>query len=76
MSQCIVFCRTNLDCTNLEDFLSTFNGGQKFGGKKETGKENKYSCSVMAGNTYACALCICFVSKVLYAYICLRYVRA
>ena len=50
MSQCIVFCRTNLDCTNLEDFLCAYSGVEKFRGKRESGKEGKYSCCVMAGN--------------------------
>ena len=50
MSQCIVFCRTNLDCTNLEAFLNThYNSGKKFLGGQESGKESKYSCCVLAG---------------------------
>ena len=61
MSQCIVFCRTNLDCTNLEDFLCAYSGVEKFRGKRESGKEGKYSCCVMAGNydvkLYAFLLC-------------------
>jgi len=49
MSQCMIFCRTNQDCDNLEAFL---NGGQKstvFPGIKESGKESAYSCCVLAG---------------------------
>lgn len=49
MSQCIIFCRTNLDCDNLETFLCNHGGGKKFTQVMETGKENKYSCSVLAG---------------------------
>jgi ATP-dependent RNA helicase DDX1 len=49
MSQCIIFCRTNLDCDNLETFLCNHGGGYKFREKKESGKENEYSCCVLAG---------------------------
>jgi ATP-dependent RNA helicase DDX1 len=55
MSQCIIFCRTNLDCNNLETFLCSQDGGgggsggRKFNGLMESGKENKYSCAVLAG---------------------------
>lgn len=42
MSQCIIFCRTNLDCDNLETFLCNHGGGKKFTQIMETGKENKY----------------------------------
>jgi ATP-dependent RNA helicase DDX1 len=49
MSQCIIFCRTNLDCDNLESFLTTHGGGNKFRGRVESGKEHKYSCCVLAG---------------------------
>jgi ATP-dependent RNA helicase DDX1 len=55
MSQCIIFCRTNLDCNNLETFLCSQDGGSsggsggKFRGKMESGKEIKYSCAVLAG---------------------------
>ena len=48
MSQCLVFCRTNLDCDHLERFLNT-KGGGAFRGKKEKGMENPYSCVVLAG---------------------------
>ena len=35
MSQCMIFCRTNVDCDNLELFLNTVDGGdgQAFRGK-------------------------------------------
>ncbi len=49
MSQCLVFCRTNVDCTNLEAFFNAFGGGKKFSGAMEKGKENPYSCCVLAG---------------------------
>jgi ATP-dependent RNA helicase DDX1 len=49
MSQCIIFCRTNVDCDNLETFLCNHGGGSKFREKKESGKENEYSCCVLAG---------------------------
>ena len=51
MSQCIIFCRTNLDCDNLETFLMNHGGanGKKFKGQMESGKENPYSCCVLAG---------------------------
>ena len=34
VSQCLVFCRTNLDCDNLEKFLN-MKGGGAFRGKAE-----------------------------------------
>ena len=60
MSQCLVFCRTNVDCTNLETYLCSLDGshgggvgghhgGRKFSGMMDTGKESKYSCCVLAG---------------------------
>lgn len=49
MSQAILFCRTNVDCNNLEGFLCEHGGGQKFRGRMESGKEHKYSCCVLAG---------------------------
>ncbi|CAD7927747.1 unnamed protein product [Amoebophrya sp. A25] len=50
MTQCLCFCRTNVDCNNLEKYLNTL-GGCPGGwrGKTETGKENPYSCVVLAG---------------------------
>eukprot|EP00439_Symbiodinium_sp_Y106_P087040 s244_g38.t1 len=44
MSQCLVFCRTNVDCNNLEDYMNRLGGTKAWGGKMETGKENPYSC--------------------------------
>jgi ATP-dependent RNA helicase DDX1 len=49
MTQCLIFCRTNLDCDNLEAFLNAAGGGRAFRGKAEKGVENKYSCVVLAG---------------------------
>ncbi|CAE7817129.1 DDX1 [Symbiodinium sp. CCMP2456] len=49
MSQCLVFCRTNVDCNNLEDYMNRLGGTKAWGGKMETGKENPYSCVVLAG---------------------------
>jgi len=52
MSQCLVFCRTNIDCDNLEAYLHRLGGTKKasmVGGKVESGKENPYSCVVLAG---------------------------
>jgi len=43
MSQCLIFCRTRLDCDNMKDFLDKRGGGRKFTGKVEKGKENPYS---------------------------------
>ena len=49
MDQCLIFCRTNFDCDNLEAFLNGLGGGGGFQGKTERGKENAYSCLVLAG---------------------------
>jgi ATP-dependent RNA helicase DDX1 len=49
MSQCMIFCRTNLDCDNLEKFLVAQGGGKRFAGRVEKGTENPYSCCVLAG---------------------------
>ena len=49
MSQCMIFCRTNVDCDNLETFLCTHGGGWKFTERAESGKEGAYSCAVLAG---------------------------
>lgn len=49
MNQCLVFCRTNVDCNNLEAYLNALGGTKGYGGKVETGKENPYSCVVLAG---------------------------
>lgn len=49
MDQCLIFCRTNFDCDNLESFLNGLGGGRGYRGKMEKGKENPYSCLVLAG---------------------------
>lgn len=49
MSQCMVFCRTNHDCDNLERFLNACGGAGPFKGRQDTGKENPYSCVVLGG---------------------------
>ena len=49
MTQCLVFCRTNLDCDNLEAYLHAVGGGRGFRGKAEKGVENPFSCVVLAG---------------------------
>lgn len=47
MDQCLVFCRTNVDCNNLEAYLTALGGGSKFRAGRESGKENKFSCCVV-----------------------------
>jgi len=49
MPQCLVFCRTNIDCNNLEAYLNRLDGTKGHRGKFESGKENPYSCVVLAG---------------------------
>ncbi|PSC75014.1 ATP-dependent RNA helicase DDX1 [Micractinium conductrix] len=51
MEQCLIFCRTNFDCDNLELFLNSLGGGSGggFRGKRESGVESRYSCVVLAG---------------------------
>ncbi|DBA04622.1 TPA: hypothetical protein N0F65_012205 [Lagenidium giganteum] len=51
IEQCMVFCRTNLDCDLLEQYLlSVGGGGGRFSGeKRKSGKENELSCCVLAG---------------------------
>ncbi|BDA42848.1 ATP-dependent RNA helicase DDX1 [Coccomyxa sp. Obi] len=51
MEQCLIFCRTNFDCDNLEKFLNSLGGGRggRWAGRRESGKENPYSCCVLAG---------------------------
>eukprot|EP00976_Prorocentrum_cordatum_P005384 107733-Prorocentrum_minimum.AAC.6 len=46
MEQCMIFCRTNFDVDNLEQYLTALGGGGRFRGKAESGKENAYSCVV------------------------------
>jgi ATP-dependent RNA helicase DDX1 len=49
MAQVLVFCRTNFDCDNLEAFLIAAGGGKRGRLGAESGKENPYSCCVLAG---------------------------
>ena len=49
MQQVLVFCRTNYDCDNLEAFLVAAGGGKQGRPGAESGKENPYSCCVLAG---------------------------
>ena len=50
VEQVIVFCRTNLDCDHLEHFLLAAGGGTRANtGGADSGKENPYSCCVLAG---------------------------
>merc|ERR1712160_39017 len=49
MTQCLIFCRTNIDCNNLERYMNQLGGSKGYGGKLESGKENPYSCVVLAG---------------------------
>eukprot|EP01038_Epipyxis_sp_PR26KG_P013075 gene13075-17527_t len=50
MDKCLIFCRTNLDCQNLETFFNSCSGSKyKSNALSESGKENKYSCLVLAG---------------------------
>jgi len=50
MDQCLIFCRTNLDCDNLEKYFVELGGGRQFNGKAESGVENPFSCVVLAGS--------------------------
>eukprot|EP00808_Paulinella_micropora_P010228 g7851.t1 len=50
MDQCIIFCRTQVDCDNVEKTLvAAGGGGGGFQGKVESGKENIFSCAVLHG---------------------------
>ena len=49
MDQCMIFCRTNFDCDNLEKFLNESGGGKRFRGADVGGVEGKYSCCVLGG---------------------------
>eukprot|EP00903_Cladosiphon_okamuranus_P009582 g9124.t1 len=49
MDQALIFCRTNLDCDLLEEFLTEVGGGKRFTGHQESGNQNAFSCCVLAG---------------------------
>jgi superfamily II DNA/RNA helicase len=46
--QAMIFCRTNVDCDNLEAFLTHYGGGQVFRGGMERGRGNPFSSVVLA----------------------------
>ena len=53
MDQCVVFCRTNHDCDQLEAFLRKASGAAATApptrGPSETGAQGAYTCVVLAG---------------------------
>ncbi|CRG92986.1 DEAD/DEAH box ATP-dependent RNA helicase, putative [Plasmodium gallinaceum] len=49
MQNGIIFCRTNLDCDNVYNFLNYVGDGKAYKGTVETLKENKYSCVILKG---------------------------
>ncbi|CAG9474855.1 unnamed protein product [Plasmodium vivax] len=49
MQNGIIFCRTNLDCDNVYNFLNHLGDGKAYKGTVETMKENKYSCVILKG---------------------------
>lgn len=49
MENGIIFCRTNLDCDNIYNFLNSVGDGKAYKGSAATTKENKYSCVILKG---------------------------
>ncbi|KAI4837765.1 ATP-dependent RNA helicase DDX1 [Plasmodium brasilianum] len=49
MQNGIIFCRTNLDCDNVYNFLNFVGDGKAYKGTVESLKENKYSCVILKG---------------------------
>lgn len=49
MQNGIIFCRTNLDCDNVYNFLNAVGDGKAYKGTVESLKENKYSCVILKG---------------------------
>ncbi|SCO62085.1 Helicase conserved C-terminal domain containing protein, putative [Plasmodium berghei] len=49
MQNGIIFCRTNLDCDNIYNFLNHVGDGKAYKGSVATTKENKYSCVILKG---------------------------
>jgi ATP-dependent RNA helicase DDX1 len=47
--QCMIFCRTNMDCESVCAYLEGLGGSRGFSGKMETGKENPYSAVMVGG---------------------------
>jgi hypothetical protein len=48
--QCMIFCRTNMDCESVCGFLSALGGGKVFAGHTVSGVENPYSAVVVGGS--------------------------
>ena len=60
MSQCLIFCRTNVDCDNLEHFLNLTDGTKhKFSGKLESGKEGRKVALIAAAVVAAAIVTHC-----------------
>ena len=53
MDQCLIFCRTQLDCDLLEEYLLIAGGGIKLRIGSTTGVENIYSTAVLHGGRTA-----------------------
>ncbi|CAD2099127.1 ATP-dependent RNA helicase DDX1, putative [Plasmodium vinckei brucechwatti] len=49
MQNGIIFCRTNLDCDHVYNFLNNVGDGKAYKGTAATTKENKYSCVILKG---------------------------
>jgi len=47
MDTCLIFCRTNLDCDLMQDYLTTLGGGKPQ--EESGGSQLPYSCVVLAG---------------------------
>lgn len=47
MDQCLVFCRTRLDCDHITTYLTQLGGGRQFNVQSMGGKENPYSCCAL-----------------------------
>ena len=45
MEQCLVFCRTNVDCNNLERFLAQKGGGHTFTGVVGRRVRSRVACT-------------------------------
>ncbi|XP_053991024.1 ATP-dependent RNA helicase DDX1-like [Hylaeus volcanicus] len=53
MDNCLIFCRTNLDCDNFEHYLITLAKERGvFTKYSETGVQNPYSCVVLSGSRH------------------------
>ena len=57
MDRVIVFCRTNHDCTQMQEYLNALGGGTGTGGhahqsgvRRESGKEHAYTCACVGGS--------------------------